>query len=309
MSHRTSICDGIRTISVTVLLAIALILIAGCKSKGDVVAPSPAPEYRTLASAHNDRVSQLQRVYADGVIEIQWHDRKGEHTEQGNMELWFQQPSQTALRVEKLGEVLLWVGSDDTRYWFFDMIGEETVLRTGTHDEPINAAASNAFSVRPLVLLDLMGFAVLPTAPTTEPAVAFNPQNRTWAVEFQGRASRLRMYFDPATLMPMRIESLTSSGEPALISTLSRYESVFQKGKSLAAFPKMPEVIKIVSQPTNEGQSQSGEVAFFVNEATTEIDHVELTRVFDLERLIRGMAPARIEKAEATGQAATGGMH
>lgn len=308
MSDRTSICGRTRTIALLVSVSLALILIAGCQSKGDAVVPGPAPEYRSLANAHNARVAQLERVYADGVIEIRWQDRKGRHLEQGNMELWFQQPSQTALRVEKLGEVLLWVGSDDTRYWFFDMLGDETVLRTGTHDEPIKAAASNAFNVRPLVLLDLLGFAVLPVAPTTEPAVEFDPKNRTWAVEFQGRASRLRMHFDPATLMPTRMESLTSAGEPALISTLSRYESVFQKGKSPAAFPKMPEVIKIVSQPTNDDQTQSGEVGFFVNEATTEIDRVELTRVFDLERLIKGMAPARIEKTDAIGQAAAGGM-
>jgi hypothetical protein len=266
--------------------------------------PGPAPEYKTLAEAHNARVAQLQQVFADGVIEIRWRDEKGKHFEQGNVELWLQQPSRTALRVEKLGEVLLWVGSDDQRYWFFDMLGDETVLRTADHQEPANLGGSRAFNVRPLTLLDLMGFVNLPVDGGAEPAVQFDAGFGTWTFEVQGRGSRLQMHFDPNTLLPSRIASLSTTGEVALASMLGRYQSVFQTGISPAAFPKMPHAIKIVAQEAAGNQDESDEVALFINDATSEIDSAELGRVFDLDRLIRGLSPDRIERGGLDNQAA-----
>ena len=294
-------------IAVMSMAVVGLTLLGGCQSKGKATAPGPAPAYNTLAETQNSRVAQLNRVYADGVIEIRWRDNKGKHFEQGSMELWLQQPSSTALRVEKLGEVLLWVGSNDQHYWFFDMLGDETVLRTGSHDEPVSTGVSSAFSIRPLVLLDLMGFVTMPIGQPNEPPVQFDPQSRTWTAEMDGRGGPLRLHFDPATLTLVRIEALAKHGEPSLVSTLSRFESVFQRGVSPASFPKMAQAIKIVSQvKDDEDQLQSGEVSLFINEATGEIDAAELARVFDLDRLIRGMNPDRIERSEASRRTAAG---
>src|SRR5687768_10032175 len=123
-------------------LLVLSIAVGGCKSQpqGDNASrPAATPTYQELAAAHNRRVELLSRVYADGVIEIEWEDRDGQHHEQGDMELWIALPRNTALRVEKLGEVLLWLGSNQEHWWLFDMVSKEKVLMVGRHNQPVQA--------------------------------------------------------------------------------------------------------------------------------------------------------------------------
>src|SRR5262245_15242428 len=156
-------------------LSAMLLLLAGCKSEQPVATgpAEPTPTYQELMTAHNQRIEQLRKLYADGVVEIRWKDKNGNHYEQGNMELWLQLPRRTALRVEKLGEVRLWLGSDDQRYWLFDLTSDEKVLHTGTHDQVVQEE-TGALAVKPLALIDLMAMTPLPASGTAKSPVSVN---------------------------------------------------------------------------------------------------------------------------------------
>ena len=283
---------------VTALLAaITLATVSGCKQKQPIVTSQPvAPTlaYADLAAVHNSRVAQLQTLYGYGVLEVIWFDADGHrHKDQGSLELWLNLPRKTSLRVDAVGEVLLWAGSDERQFWVFDHLGKEKVLRTGSHAPGVDLH-NGAFSVRPLAMIDLMGLTPLPAEQAQEPAVTFDSKLDAWVVEAPGGGGTMRMYFDRKSMLPRHIESLDDTGKVRIQSDLDKYESVKRKGMSPAAFPRMAEVIDIIeSVPNGE---KSGKVKVAVNEYTDGlIDEQPFDRVFDLSRLMPGFEPDRIE--------------
>ena len=275
-------------------------LVGGCKSPpGPTVAPPP-PSYFALAETHNARIAKLQTLNANGVIEIRWRDDRGSHFEQGDMELWLKLPRHVALRVEKLGETLLWLGSDESRYWLFDMIGDEKVLRLGRHEDAGAIDQNNALGVRPLVLLDLLGLTPMPVA-ETPPPVQFNAQHDAWMIQVQGSGGPMRIYFDRQSLLPKRVEAVSSTDDQAtLFSSLRRYESVWQPNMPPLAFPKMPKLVDIAStsDAPASGQFSGGSVKIAIDQMTGQVPAEQLQHVFDLERLRQALRPDRIEEAQ-----------
>ena len=284
-------------------LAFTLLILTSCKAqpKPNVHTPPPvAPSFSSLAAAHNDRVHRLEQIYAIGVIEIRWVDRKGKHFEQGNMELWIHQPRRTALRVDKLGEPLLWLGSNDTHYWLFDLLNDERVLHLGSHDTALSASGGGTglmIDIKPLALLDLVG--ITPIDTSQQLPVAFSSQHNAWLISTQGKGGPLRIYFDRQSLLPSRIEMVEplDSGEEKVIahSTLQRYKAAPIANVSPLAFPKLAHQVDIIV-PAVEGQAGGGEVKIVMDHSTTVIDSSQLQRVFDLERLKQALRPGRIEQ-------------
>jgi hypothetical protein len=277
------------------------LFVSGCKSpsKPEVELHDPPPSYATIAKAHNDRVAQLQQLYAVGTIEFRWKDDKGSHFENGHVELWLSLPRRTALRIDKVGEVLLWLGSDDERYWFFDLLSKESSLKVGRHDEAVAAdEASTVLGMRPLVMLDLLALKALPTD-GQDVAVTLDAARNAWMVQVNGDGVAIpatRMYFDRATLLPMRVEVLDAAGEIRTSSSLRRYQSVTQAGMSPAAFPKFATLIDIFASTDD---AANGSVKLALDEATGVVDDQPLDRVFDLERLMSALKPTRVEGAMA----------
>ena len=98
----------------------------GCESTPTVDHSSPPtdpPTYAEIADLNNHRVRQLQKTWSYGVLELRWEDEQGSHSEpQVDVEMWFELPDMSALRVDKLGEVFFWAGSDERRFWVFNLL-------------------------------------------------------------------------------------------------------------------------------------------------------------------------------------------
>ena len=272
---------------------------AGCKSpsKPMVESPDPPPTYAAIAKAHNERVAQLQQLYAVGTIEFRWKDDKGSHFENGHAELWLLLPRRTALRIDKVGEVLLWLGSDDERYWFFDLLSKESLLKVGRHDEAVaDVQATTALGMRPLVMLDLLALTPLSVEEAVS-AVSLDVERNAWVVQVHSdnaADSGRRLYFDRTTMLPLRVELLDAAGQVQTSSSLRRYQSVTQEGMSPAAFPKFATLIDIFASTDD---AANGSVKLALDEATGVVDDQPLDRVFNLERLMSALKPARVEGA------------
>ncbi len=261
---------------------IAVLLSAGCVA----IQPMPPPEdpaYETIVATHNARLERLRTIYSRGVIEIRWTDETGRHFEQGNVDLWVSLPRRTALRVEKLGEVLLWIGSDDDHYWLFDLLAQETTLVVGAHEDAPRPVHATALTVRPLSLLDLMGLTPLPDGAAVD--IVFDAERDAWALETVGAGGPIRLYLDRAKLLPKRVEVLSEKGEVTLYSNLRRYKSVKLTGAAGMANPKLATLVDIAA--TND----SARLKLALDSPNDEANE----QVFRLERLIRALQPARIE--------------
>ncbi|MHC4448409.1 MAG: hypothetical protein ACYSXF_11735 [Planctomycetota bacterium] len=244
--------------------------------------PDPPPAYAELAAGHNSRIERLRQVHATGVIE-----QDGRHQEQCRAQLWLQLPHKTALRMEKLGEVLLWLGSDEQRYWFFDGLNrEETVLYVGDHDAVRLAPDRAGLATNPFALLDLMALVPLPAARGPgDPAVAYDADHDAWRVQAPGLGGPMRVFFDRSTRLPKRVEALSEDGAVVATSDLPRYESVEQRGVAPLARPKFPTKVDISLPPGDDRVMLAVEGP----RSTTN------ARVFELDRLIRALRPDRVE--------------
>lgn len=266
---------------------------AGCGTTQRVAQDSPAieiPTYSAIAEFHNHRVSQLQKTYSYGVLELRWEDERGVHTEpQVDVEMWLELPDLSAIRVDKLGEVFFWAGSDEHRLWVFNLLdkNDKTAIirkRGGRRGQEVAF-----FGLEPDSLLDLMGLRPLPDPGQSDPIVVFDPEYEGWSIDGLGNDGNTRIVFDSDSLLPKRIEIRSPDGELMIYSTLSKYASVPLSGISVLAFPRSPLWIDVVDE------AGGGFAKIHLNEMTGKVSDQPFDRVFDLDRLLRGLAPDRVD--------------
>lgn len=298
---RTGIAGLTRVATVILVLSAAPV---ACKPKEIEVKPptvaASAPTRQQVLAAHNDRAARLVTTYSDGVIELRWKDEDGEHTEQGDIELWQTTENRTAARISKLGEDIFWLGSKDSQWWLFDLMTKgDHVLYRGTHDQTTTRLV--ALGVKPLSLLDLLGITAWTAnaADSAKPA-EFDSKRRAWILPAQGRGGLLRAYLHQHDYTPSRIELLDSVGNVVAASELSRYDSVPVPNIAVMARPKMPRTVDIRLEAAAEGEFE-GDVKIALNQTLGEIDPKQLAQIFDLDRLIAALRADRVEQAAATG--------
>lgn len=272
----------------------------GCESTPTVdhsSPPSDPPTYAEIAELNNHRVSQLQKTYSYGVLELRWEDGRGVHSEpQVDVEMWFELPDLSAIRVDKLGEVFFWAGSDERRFWVFNLLDKNNktaIIRErkdarGDQGERGEEAVT-FFGIHPESLLELMGLRPLPDPGQSDHVVVFDPEQDGWSIEGLGEKGNTRIVFDIDSLLPQRIELRSSDGELLIYSTLSKYASVSLPGISLLSFPRSPMWIDVVDE---EG---GGFAKIHLNEMTGQVADQPFDRVFDLDHLIRALAPDRVD--------------
>ncbi len=206
---------------------VMVVLVSGCASSpsGPAGSRDGAPSYADVARAHNARAARLQRLWARAAVQLRYTDDQGrERRDQGEGHLQILQPGRMALSVGKLGEVVFWLGSDAERFWWFDL-GEESVAAIGRHENANRPCAGELpLPVHPLDLLDLLGVTELPARSRSAPVIG--PGGRV-VVDVAARVGVRRVYFEPETMRPARIELwLAGETEPSVEAILSDYERV-----------------------------------------------------------------------------------
>jgi hypothetical protein len=107
---------------------------AGGGKAGPVAGAPGGPTYRMLANAQNARAARLGKLWARATVSIDYRDSEGrKRWEQGEGHFQVIQPSKLALSVGKLGEVFLWIGCDEERYWLIDTKGAKAAY-VGRHE-------------------------------------------------------------------------------------------------------------------------------------------------------------------------------
>ena len=275
------------------LVALSLLLSACATPPGGPPA-GPMPTYAEIAGSHNARLEGLARVHASGVVELEWTEGEKHHFEQGDAELWLDLPRQTALRISKLGDDLLWIGSDAERYWYFDLLRDPTRLISRDHAQPFDGGAGPA--VRPLVLLTAMGLDPLPNH-HVPPEVRWTRADEStgaaagWAVRAPAGPSgtdRATIVFSEGDLWPLHVTVRNPQGDVLIRSRLEQYKTVPVPGKSPLASPKMAQVARIIDPSNNS------EIRLYLRTWSGDVEHEPMDRVFDLDMLIAAMRPDEV---------------
>jgi hypothetical protein len=279
-------------------LAGSMLMLAGCKPKPLALEPPPSPEQtpslRSIVAAHNERAARLTTTTSDGVIELSWTDERGRHTDQGDLDFWQTTDNRTALRLSKLGEVGLWLGSSGDQWWLFDRLAKDDhVLYRGTREQAFDRFG---IGVTPWGLMDLLGMTSIEVAGDLDVPAPFDATQRAWVVVADGRGGRLHMEFELVTLFPKRIELLDAAGQVVATSSLRRYESVEVPNTAIMARPKMPLTIDIHREAMADGEF-AGDVKIAFNSTIGEISERQAKRIFNIDALIASMEPDRVVQA------------
>ncbi|USN98576.1 MAG: hypothetical protein H6810_10430 [Phycisphaeraceae bacterium] len=207
------------------------ILPAGCgsspKSGGDHSQPAPLADAAAVVKAYNARTSRVTSLWARASVVLEGEDAEGRDLrERAEGHLQIVPPSDVALTLGKLGETNLYFGSNDTVYWWFDMIDPDfKVASFGRHrlvtPEKIDRLD---LPIDPLDLIEALGITTLPDDGSTK--VAPGPEAGTLMLAAPAHRGTRRITIDREHSEPGRIELLDDDGQTLLEADLSRYRLI-----------------------------------------------------------------------------------
>ncbi len=229
------------------MLAAALLPAGGCKTGpdkeplGPVRAGRPAPTLEEVARPVNERAAQLKRVWARAVTSVSWTDHEGNRRgEQGEGFFQLIQPSRFALDIGKVGEVVIWAGCDEERYWLIRR-GDEKSAVIGRHDGPgSDRLLEEGLPATPRDLIELAGVTGIDTR--VKPISLGWTGDGLWRLEEKRPYGSLVREINPKTGEAMRVRVM-SGGIVRVESELENY--VWMELANTSDWPRMPTRIKV----------------------------------------------------------------
>jgi len=265
---------------------------AGCAPKGQGAAPVAGPDTRSpealraeLAEAerllaevvarHNARVARLETFESRASLELRYSDRDGEHFDQCEADIFLASAGRGAVRATKVGNNLLWVGSDGTQGWMFRLDREPTSLTVfdrvddGAMGELLKAAGGSGAGGGGAGAQGAEGFALLAPqsvrllagmraieppysvralAPTEGGDDLSRPVAERYEVVFRaidGIEASVRFGRDG---LPAAVAVASVGGARMLTATLGEYESAQAANIAQGAWPKVPRRIAVTSE-------------------------------------------------------------
>lgn len=203
---------------------LALAAMPACQSQPRPAEPAVRSELAVIVESYNTRVRDLARLRAPVTMIINSPKEGGGRSKdqvEGNLQVML--PSSVALRIDKVGQALAYLGSNQQQYWWFDL-GEEKRAYVGAHAlASMDKARRFGLPVHPLDLVELAGVTPLPNASLL--TFSRGPSGED-IVTVPGRWATRRLHLDAATHEPVRIEVVARDGRVVIESALSRYQPV-----------------------------------------------------------------------------------
>lgn len=204
------------------------------------------PTYEAVYDGAERRIGTLDRLWASSVTSLRYTDADGERRrDQGEGHFQMKRPGSLAVFIGKLGETYLILGSDDSRYWWIELLEDRTAY-IGRQDEA-RASAEAAFGV-PVLPADLL--LALDLARWPEPGSprvlgiewstldGLDP-SRTVAVSLDEVGRTRRVHVDAVSLDPLAVELIGPDGQVFAVSRLSQHDRVLNRiGASVE--PRIP---------------------------------------------------------------------
>ena len=275
--------------SAIVLVATMTGLLAGC------TAPQSGPEFtpvefEAIESLQNRRAAVFQILESTGTLELRRTEEGSTSFDSCALDLWRDQAN-FALRLRKFGERFLWVGSDGTDWWVFELASEPTrlvVLPLGA-EGALNLGTEESL-LGPRKLLQLSGLLPIDAEArceqlhlTEDGLVSF-----VLATEVEGGWNRMRWEVDRKRLLPTRIEALDEQGAVLFTARLSAYEPIPARDLPIGAWPQFARKVFI------KDASGETDVRIFFNKPNARGTRIK-PRLFDLQELLSTFKPSKVE--------------
>lgn len=257
-------------------IALAAVVLCGCGGGKRTPVERVDITLAEVLEMHNARAASLDRLWARASVQVSGRTEGGRLNEQAEGHLQIDQPDRVALSLGKLGKVQLYLGSDASRYWWMDMVdGDAKSVVLGRHDlvTPRKAELLGV-PVYPRDLVRLIGITPIERDRVIGELVQ---EDGRLVLEAGLAAGRMRVYFDPASVEPARVEMYDAGGVLQVASDLERYDFVTVVGDATLK-PRVAEKITLTL-----GDGTVVRMSLYAAENRPLAD-----AAFDLDRLVRG---------------------
>jgi len=219
---------AINRVIAAVLLVAMTAAVFGCRSGGAKRSSPMSDELITqIIKSHNERVGSIDRLWARVSVRIKGTDaRGGGFEEQGEGHLQVARPDQVSLTIGKLGETYFAYGSNNDRYWMFDLSdSDRRIALVGAIESltPIRADEIG-LSVHPGDLISSLG--IEPIDPERVIETQWDQESDRIVISVPSRWGVNEYWFDPDRGPPTLVRSLNEQGELIADSELSRYKGL-----------------------------------------------------------------------------------
>lgn len=245
--------------------------------------------YVELAGRYNHNVRYFDQLWVRDSITIEWNQtnesgKKSYRSESGDGKFIFVPPRDSVLTVEKLGKVYIWAGSNERRYWMFDLVdGGNEAVYVGSYDA-LGRPGTRALPipVRPDSVAYLMGLLPIPVNPEAQDQPAVEMFEGQYFVEPPGL--NVRLLIDPASFRPTRVDLLDRKGFSRVTSVLTGQMAVDVEGLTDSELPTICKRAEIYVS------GYETRLSVEVDYATTDASRIN-ERVFDFETLMKMHKP------------------
>ena len=280
------------------LLFVVLFALLGCKGTGSYTTGdgdhSPITKaditYAQLREGYNANLDQLGTLWCRTDVVIEWREQDEDgnsvdRREKGDGKLMYRSPQDTALLVEKLGQIYLWAGSDEQCYWLFDVVdSEKKVGYRGTYAK-LGQPGTRRFPlpVRADLVPQLIGLVPLP-----ESGSAVELYAGQYLIDLPGK----RMLIDPKTFRPTRVDLTNKAGYSVLTAKL--------EGRFIVEVPNVPNARrpKICERAEVYVAGYSSKLTVAMDYATANPGKVN-DQMFDFDKLKKGLKVERVISLDA----------
>jgi hypothetical protein len=160
-------------------------------------------------------------------------------------------PLCTALRLDKVGQTVAYLGSNETVYWWFDLSGKEPMATGGTH---LKAKPEDALDfglpVHPLEFIELLAVLPVPAERPQKATLAWAQDGAHLLLSVPSRWGTRRFTLDPESYEPSRIELFNADGKLGIGATLTRFTRAVIEGQPGAGAP-VPTKVELVIPGNN----------------------------------------------------------
>ncbi len=225
-----------RSLHITLALCItigACLMITGCGSTPDrTTRKVNAVLVDALIEHHNERVEQIDRLWARVSVRIKGTDARGKgFEEQGEGHLQVTRPDQVSLTIGKLGETYFAYGSNKERYWMYDLSDSDrrvSLIGAIKNLDPIRAEEIG-LSVHPGDLIGALG--IEPIDPERVVGSRWILNEELVVIAQSSKWGITEYWFNPSTGLVMWVVSLDDEGERIATTGLSRYKPLLDDQK------------------------------------------------------------------------------
>lgn len=166
---------------------------------------------RDVQREHNSRAVRLSALESRGILSLRFPDPKNrsrERYEQGDLNLQLRLPSDTALVLKKLGETLIWLGSDDQMYWLFDDLETKHAFVGQNELVSVEKLGWLALPIHPHTIAVLLGLEQLPR----NSSIALDPNSRDVLITVPGDEYGLYLIYSESSSFPKAVEIRDANG-------------------------------------------------------------------------------------------------